>query len=46
MEEGQIQKYQEISKLYKEIVDYITSRELPQLKLYLVNLDKRIQAKA
>jgi len=41
-----MQKYQEISKLYKEIVDSITTLELPQLKLYLVNLEKRISSKA
>ena len=46
MEEGQAQKYEAISKLYKEIVDSLTTLELPQLKLYLVNLDKRIQGKA
>lgn len=42
MEGGDMQKYQEISKLYKEIIDAITTLEAPQLKLYLVNLDKRI----
>lgn len=46
MEQGEIQKYQEISKLYKEIVDSLTTLELAQVKLYLVNLEKRIQAKA
>lgn len=40
-----MQKYQQVSKLYKEIIDAITTLEVPQLKLYLVNLDKRIQAK-
>jgi hypothetical protein len=46
MEQGDMQKYQEIAKLYKEIIESITTLELPQLKLYLVSLDKRIQAKA
>jgi hypothetical protein len=45
MEPGQVQKYQEVSKLYKEIIDSITTLEVSQLKLYLVNLDKRIAGK-
>lgn len=40
-----MQKYQEISKLYKEIIEAITTLEVPQLKLFLVNLDKRVLAK-
>jgi hypothetical protein len=46
MEKGEIKQYQELSKLYKEIVDSITTLELPQVKLYLVNLEKRIHEKA
>jgi ankyrin repeat protein len=42
MEPGQVQKYQEISKLYKEIVDAITTLEVSQVKLFLVNLEKRM----
>lgn len=45
MQSGELQKYQEISKLYKEIVDAITTLEISQFKLYLVNLDKRIANK-
>jgi hypothetical protein len=43
--QGQMQQYQAISKLYKEIVDSLTTLELPQLKLYLTNLAKRVQLK-
>lgn len=46
MEAGQFEQYQAVSKLYKEIVEAITNQETPQLKLYLVNLQKRIDAKA
>lgn len=42
MESGQLGQYQAISKLYKEVVDSITTLDLPQLKLYLANLQKRI----
>lgn len=45
MEAGQFEQYQAISKLYKEVVDSITTLDLPQLKLYLVNLQKRIDNK-
>lgn len=45
MEAGDMQKYQEVSKLYKEIIDAITTLEVSQLKLYLVNLEKRITNK-
>lgn len=45
MEAGDMQKYQEISKLYKEIIDAITTLEVPQVKLFLVNLEKRITNK-
>jgi hypothetical protein len=45
MEPGQFEQYQAVSKLYKEIVDNITTQEASQLKLYLVNLQKRIEAK-
>jgi ankyrin repeat protein len=44
MEAGQYEQYQAISKLYKEIVDSITMLELGQVKLYFVNLQKRIEA--
>ena len=43
MEEGQLQQFQAISKLYKEIVDALTTLELPQIKLYLTSLAKRVQ---
>lgn len=35
---GKMEKYQLISKLYKEIVDTITGQEIGQIKLYFVNL--------
>lgn len=44
-EAKQFEQYQAISKLYKEIVDAITTLELAQVKLFLVNLQKRIDAK-
>lgn len=37
-----MKKYQEVSQLYKEIVDAITTQEISQVKLFLVNLQKRI----
>lgn len=45
MSEGQFQHYQAVSKLYQEIIENITNQELSQIKLYLINLDKRIAAK-
>lgn len=33
--------YQKISKIYKEVVDTITTQSLPQIKLYFNNLDKK-----
>ena len=41
----EMQKYQLISALYKEIVDNLTTQELPQVKLYLLSLQKRIDQK-
>ncbi len=46
METGQFEKYQEVSKLFKEIVDSITTLEIGQLKLFFVNLEKRIATKS
>lgn len=46
MEPGQLQQYQAISKLYKEIADAITTLDFGQLKLFLVKLQKRIDGKA
>jgi len=46
MEQGQMEHYQAVSKLYKEIVDNLTTQPLAQVKLYLTNLQKRIAAKA
>ncbi len=42
MEKGQLEQYQAVSKLYQEIVENITNQELPQVKLFLLNLQKRI----
>lgn len=44
-EQGEMQKYQAVSKLYKEIIDTLTTKEMGQVKLYLVNLGKRIDKK-
>ena len=41
-----MQKYQQISKLYKEIVDTLTTQTLPQIKLYFSNLSKKITEKS
>lgn len=40
-----MQQYQAVSKLYKEIVDALTTLEYGQMKLYLSNLAKRVQQK-
>ena len=37
--------YQKISKMYKEIVQALTTQELPHVKNYLSSLAKRIAAK-
>lgn len=41
-QDGSMQKYQQISKLYKEIVDTLTTQTLSQIKLYFSNLSKKI----
>ena len=45
MNSEQYGQYQAISKLYKEITDTLTSKDLAQVKLYIVNLEKSIAAK-
>ena len=42
---GDMAKYQKVSKLYKEIVDALTTQESSHAKNYLNNLSKKIAAK-
>ena len=43
MDSGEMKKYEAVSKFYKELVAAVTEKELAQLKLYMVNLQKRIE---
>ena len=38
-------KYQEMSEAYKDLVETITNKDLPQIKLYCKNLSKKISSK-
>lgn len=38
-------QYQKISKMYKEVVDNLTTKDTPHVKNYLNNLAKKIAAK-
>jgi hypothetical protein len=45
MKQEELQKYQEVAKRFKEIIDAITTLEFSQLKLFLVRLEKKIAGK-
>jgi hypothetical protein len=45
MEAQDFKKYQEVLAVFKEIINTVTTFEIGQLKLYFVNLEKKIDAK-
>lgn len=42
MDAQDFKKYQEVLAVFKEIINTVTTFELGQLKLYFVNLEKKI----
>jgi hypothetical protein len=45
MQSEDLAKYHEISAKFKELIDAVTTLDLSQLKLFFVNLEKKIIGK-